>query len=268
MAKSIKILVCYHKKDVFFDSDILLPIHVGAFMSKESLDIQRDDDGINISEKNSSFCELTAMYWAWKNCRKTDIIGLFHYRRFFDTSNFSLWRNRLELVDTSIIKSKFETSHNYEKELENHDVILATPKYLSRSVFGSYRRDHHIDDLERLEQIFKEYYPEYINAYNKVMKSCHFSPFNMFIAKWEWFDHYCEWLFDVLFKLEKVVRVSDDLYQKRIFGFIAERLLNVYCEHHKSKIKYSPVLTLDSKSKIKSNMLFQTKRICANLLCR
>lgn len=266
MNKSIKILVCYHKQDILFDSDILQPIHVGASMSKEILDIQRDDEGVNISEKNSSFCELTAMYWAWKNCRTVSIVGLFHYRRFFDTSGFSQWRNRQQLVDPSIIQSKFESTHNYEKELENYDVILATPKYLSRSVFVSYRRDHHVADLEHLERIIDEYYPEYIDAYNKVMNSHHFSPFNMFIARWEWFDQYCEWLFGILFKLENVVVISEDKYQKRVFGFIAERLLNVYCVHHNCRIKYSPILSLDSNLKIKSNVLFQAKRICTSIL--
>lgn len=62
-----------------------MPIHVGKVLHPDvDLGIQRDDTGDNISLKNSSYCELTGMYWAWKNLRGVDVIGLCHYRRYFD----------------------------------------------------------------------------------------------------------------------------------------------------------------------------------------
>ena len=46
-----------------------------------------DDEGDNISQKNKTYCELTAQYWAWKN-EDADYYGFFHYRRYlaFDPS--------------------------------------------------------------------------------------------------------------------------------------------------------------------------------------
>ena len=266
MNKAIKLLVCYHKKDILFNTDIILPIHVGASLSQEQIPIQRDDEGIHISEKNGSFCELTAMYWAWKNLKDVEIVGLFHYRRFFDTQRFSTWRNRLERVEPYTIQSKFEKANEYEKTLKEYDVILASPKYLSRSVIESYGKDHAKEDMAQVEAILKELYPEYLDAFHQVMNSHHFSPFNMFITRWPIFDDYCQWLFSILFKLESQLTVSDDPYQKRVFGFIAERLMSVYRVHHKLRIKYSPVLTLENNAKIRSNIRYQSKRLCTSLL--
>lgn len=82
MAK-IKVLVCCHKATYVPNDDVYLPIQVGKANSKIDLGFQGDDEGKNISEKNFSYCELTAVYWAWKNLKDIDYIGLCHYRMIF-----------------------------------------------------------------------------------------------------------------------------------------------------------------------------------------
>ena len=49
----------------------------------------RDRD--SISNKNDSYCELTGMYWALKNLKNVDVIGLCHYRRYFDFHKQCKW---------------------------------------------------------------------------------------------------------------------------------------------------------------------------------
>ena len=103
----VKILVCCHKPDYFKSDDVYMPIHVGKAISKYELGIQDDVTGDNISKENPSCCELTGMYWAWKNLKNVDVIGLCHYRRYFDfnngiestTSNFN--NHRMEVIKHS-----------------------------------------------------------------------------------------------------------------------------------------------------------------------
>ena len=80
----IKILVATHKKYWMPDDDVYVPLHVGA-EGKESLGYLPDNTGDHISSKNPSYCELTGLYWAWKNL-DCEYIGLCHYRRYFGKS--------------------------------------------------------------------------------------------------------------------------------------------------------------------------------------
>lgn len=72
-----------------------IPMYVGATGNKNvPAGYMRDDVGDNISEKNNSYCELSGLYWIWKNC-EADIVGLVHYRRYFGQydcfSNYHTW---------------------------------------------------------------------------------------------------------------------------------------------------------------------------------
>ena len=79
----LRIIVATHKPYRMPEGSCYLPLQVGAF-GKPSLgpEYRRDDEGENISARNSSWCELTGLYWAWKNLR-ADALGLVHYRRLF-----------------------------------------------------------------------------------------------------------------------------------------------------------------------------------------
>ena len=114
------ILVATHKRYKMPKYKIYLPIHVGK-KGKESIGFKGDDTGKNISEKNPYFCELTGIYWAWKNL-KSDYVGLAHYRRHFKGNKKS--------------KDKFEQVIN-EKEvmtlLKYNDIIL--PKKRNYYIF-------------------------------------------------------------------------------------------------------------------------------------
>ena len=81
---NIQVYVVSHSEEDIKDidaNDIYVPLFVGR-AGKDNLGFVSDDTGDNISDKNSSYCELTGLYWMWKNST-ADIIGLVHYRRYF-----------------------------------------------------------------------------------------------------------------------------------------------------------------------------------------
>ena len=58
--------------------------------------------------------------------------------------------------------------------------------------------------------------------------------FNMFICNKDLMSKYCEWLFDILFELEKRVDASQyDSFHARFFGRVSELLLDVYINTNK-----------------------------------
>ena len=67
--------------------------------------------------------------------------------------------------------------------------------------------------------------------------------------KKKFFDEYCKWLFSILFELEKRIDISNyNQYEARVFGFIAERLLNVWFEKQQLKVKEMSVVFLEKQN--------------------
>lgn len=243
----IKILVCCHKPSNLPQDKVFLPIHVGAAISNTELGIQRDDqiNGApcdNISDKNRSFCELTAIYWAWKNIKKIypdlQYIGLNHYRRFFAFGEKRVTGSGIPKDVKNITQYKFDMSL-VESSLKSNKVITTPKAHLKTSLAGSYEHCHNSSDLRIIHDIVRDDYPEFLNTFNDVyLGKNFFYDCNMFIMPWDEFDSYCEWIFGILFKAEKLIDISNyDTYQKRIYGFIAEHLWTVWVTYKQYSLK-------------------------------
>jgi len=243
---TIKILVCCHKKDICVKQEPYMPIHVGhALHSETNLGMQCDDEGDNISLKNGSYCELTGMYWAWKNLKNVDIIGLNHYRRYFDFHKkvgFAQPEKQIKTKDFGTCN--FDIPQKIVNLVNNGSVIVAKPRSYPVDIYTNYCCDHYSTDIKNLRKVIEEFCEKkYIKAFDTIMDSCKLIHYNMFLMQWEQYEKYCQWLFNILAIMEQRTNIENyDTTQKRIYGYLAERLFNVYLLANKVKTKQYPIL--------------------------
>ena len=233
----LKILVATQKKYWIPADSVYFPVQVGA-EGKPKLGYARDNIGENISKKNPNYCELTGLYWAWKNL-DVEYIGLCHYRRYFANSVHS---RGMDKKKKAILKKA-----DYEKLLSTYDVILPTQRnYYIETVRSQYEHAHFKKDLDTVQNIIAETESSYLEAFQKVMGQRRLHLYNMFVMKKKDFDSYCKWLFGILEKAEKEIDTTTySLYEARVYGFLAERLFNVWLTKQQMKTIEVPVVCLE-----------------------
>ena len=237
--KKINIIIATHKKYKMPEDEIYLPIQVGS-EGKEELGYQKDNQGDNISLKNSYYCELTGLYWAWKNL-DADYIGLSHYRRHFTCSN-KIPKNEDDKFEVLLNKQQVE------KMLEKTDIILPKKrKYYIENLYDHYKHTMHGETLDETRKIIEEQCPEYVVEFDKLHKRTSAHMFNMFIMKKEYLDKYCEWMFNILFELEKRIDPKQyDSFHARYLGRISELLLDVWI--NTNKLNYEEIKVIDMQN--------------------
>lgn len=225
---NLKILVAYHKPFKLVRNKIFVPVHVGrdvAFakskdgvISKQDMDwllknTIGDNTGDNISKLNRDFCEMTAVYWAWKNYDKLgnpDYIGLCHYRTFL---NFGKVYVRGILDENTIVAPKLD---NY---LRWH------PNIIGPDLSGI--------DIKR--------YPGLSWANDKFLHDGLIYYKNIFIMPQKIFMQYCEFVFGVLFDIYN----SETEHEPRRMGYNAEYLTSYFimmmqnCGVNVTELKFS-----------------------------
>lgn len=251
-ALDIKIMVAAHKPYWMPEDSVYLPVQVGA-AGKESIDPawQRDDEGENISALNPYYCELTALYWAWKNLQ-ADYVGLCHYRRYF---GHRVFRGSLEKKHKAIFSRA-----DYERVLEKADVIVPKKRnYYIETVYSQYAHAHRASDLEDIKGIIAQRCPEYLPIWDKVMGRRRVHILNMFVMRTENFHAYCEWLFPVINEFASHFDLADP-YARRLFGFSAERLFNVWLEKQQLRVVDVPIVMFEPVNWLKKGGAFLKRK--------
>lgn len=247
----IKIIVASHKKYWMPADDIYLPLHVGK-EGKADIGFIGDNTGDNISNKNANYCELTGLYWAWKNL-PAEYIGLCHYRRYFTRSNPCSCSKKKQVILTKA---------EWEELLNEHPIIVPDKrKYYIETNRSHYNHSHYAKDLDMTEKIIQEKYPQYSESFSKVMERTWAHMFNMFVMRRDYFDEYCNWLFDVLQELEKRTDITDyDAVEARIYGYISELLLDVWLETNQLEYYEQNVAFLEPQNWLKKGWTFLKRK--------
>ena len=227
-AMDTRIYVCTHKQYAKPEDPLYRSLHVGCAIS-EDLGYEGDNTGDHISERNKSFCELTGLYWIWKNVQ-CDIVGICHYRRYFMEDDAFLTKGRIE----ELLSAEYDT-------------ILPTSSFTHyKNTREHYAHEHFEKDLLILRDILADLSPDSLTAFDLTLNCNLMSAWNMLITRKKIFDEYCSWLFPILFEAEKRIDISSyDTFQGRLFGYLSERLIRVFFLDHTYRIFEQEVQLID-----------------------
>lgn len=248
---NIKIFAAHHpdRDTEIIDKPPYIPIRCGAvFDHQKDERMAGDDTGDNISEKYGSYGELTALYWMWKNA-DADYYGLCHDYRYFsfgEEQEADRYANvaRDYLSEENLKAFRIEDTRHIADTVSRYDVLVTSPldlagvpeKYESLSSQFDRVPTMHREDLETALALLNEMYPQYSEEALEYFQGTRYPPCQMFIMKKELFRDYCEWLFGLLFELEKRLdRTNYCREELRGISYIAERLLGLFIRHRRKQ---------------------------------
>ena len=215
-----------HLQNEYGIPDWLHPLQVGADLTMQRVAEYTDNTGDNISCKNVNYCELTALYWIWKNKLilslpgdknnelDNEYFGLFHYRRILDISDQDMFRIRLNNVDVVL---PFPTLH--EPDIREHHA-----RYIRES------------DWAAMIQALKELQPSYAASYEEFFSQQYFYNYNILIARKNVLRDYCAWLFPILKRAEELSVPKGWERADRYIGYLGENLMTLYFLYHKNDL--------------------------------
>lgn len=253
------IYIAYHKPYPLLTVDpSYVRLHVGKALSDRDMDMTGDDTGDHISAKNKTYSELTGLYWIWKNTT-SGYVGLCHYHRFFSCRKPDLMMRIKKIGEYLIRQGKHRSGIFYISNIQRkklvltgqeasellkvYDAIIPRERKMKYSVWEQYEKRHIIKDLRITKEIILKDYPDFIPAFDQVMEKKEIFPCNMFVMRRDLFNTYMAWLFHILFELEKRTDTSGyDPYQMRLYGFISERLFDVWLTKNNVNAVRLPIL--------------------------
>lgn len=222
----------YHAPAPLLKSAVVRPIHVGRARAAAPLaDMDGDDTSSHISNLNPAYCELTALYWAWKNDRDSSHIGLMHYRRALDVAATQTGDEAELFVPRFDIPTWLAATADWlDSAGDAADLVLPHPHRMTLSVRENFGLRAQLQDLDLTRKIIASDHADWLPDFDAVMDGTEFYLGNMCLMRRDLLDRYCAWVFDILEKLRAadVDRSHYSPYQSRYLGFVSERLLTVF----------------------------------------
>lgn len=244
---NIKIVVASHKPYWMPSDPMYVPVQVGAAGKESILGFQRDDEGDNISKKNPRYCELTALYWAWKNL-DADYIGLAHYRRHFSGSG-----------ERGVL-----TSEEARDLVARAPVILPRKRhYIIETVGNHYAHTFDGNHLNIVRETLEKSHPSNLSAFDRHMKSRSAHIWNMVIMRRDILDKWCTWLFPTLAQIEREINFEGMTpFEERVIGRISERLLDPWINGLDEIVFEGSAVSLEGENWIRKGYGFLAAKFC------
>lgn len=195
--------------------DYVFPLQAGAACCDVRVADLADNMGEHISDRNGNYCELTALYWMWKN--KMDVegmaesgegqyYGLCQYRRGFELKEDDL----LRLVDNDV------------------DAVLPYPLPYEPSIHAHHERYIKEADWKALLQALEEKEPAYAEVFPEILGQRYLYNYNVILAKKHVLRDYCAWLFPILMRTEELSVPKGSERSDRYLGYMGETLETLY----------------------------------------
>lgn len=256
MKDIIKLYVCCHKAGSWITPPLGEYIQCGAAKNARIPGILHDDDGVNISEKNPEYCELTAHYYAWKNVR-ADYYGFCHYRRFFGMNE-----SRYPYISVGRAegcKKYLGTEAEWIRLISNNEIIAPYAEDMGSTVRDHYEGSahHYTKDLDLFLGIIKELHPDFSRYADEYLEQDKQYFCNMFIMDRTHFMEYCEMLFSVLDEFDRKKKLHGSFQDDRTDGYLGELFTGMYiCFCRANGARVSEVARIDTDCPMKKRMLF------------
>lgn len=234
----LKILCIFHKEvpidERIIDSNVYIPIFGGKVNYHGDSEIVKsmlgDDTGDNISGMNRQLNEITVMYWAWKHYDEIgnpEYIGFNHYRRFIE------WKDE-DLSDDTVLARDFSLD--------------------GKTVYEQYKEGHVIEDFDKFSQHLKEDVfcgdSKWLRSYDRFLHRKSLYNNNIFIMPKKMFFDFMETFMskciDICVKMignHEIDLMRKDIYQRRAYSFILERMTGFYIYHMTTVGGYKVKLT-------------------------
>lgn len=201
--------------------DWVTAIQAGAALTDRRVANFSDNEGDIIFDKNRNYCELTALYWIWKNRLNqtasddsTEYYGLAHYRRILDLSDDDI----LRLVDNDV------------------DVVLPFPMPYEPNMGEHHRHTLTDREWEAVTKAMKELYPGGYRRFETILHQKNLFNYNIILARKKVLREYCEWLFPILFRIEELSNPDGTKKTNRYIGYIGETLETIYFMANKDQL--------------------------------
>lgn len=230
------------------DADWIRKISVGGFRSSGLEAVSGD----NIEHLNPFYCEITTLYYMWKNS-SADIQGLYHYRRYLNFIVEKKWNWRGQKTIRHKPKNiKFLSSPaQKEKIIESmrlFDVVLPLPEFMDPNVKQQFVNACNQEIWDIFLNSLKDVKPEFVPHLKLFELNSYASMCNLFVAKRDFVDSYCKDLFPLLDHLwQKNKDRFSSTFLNRYPGLLAERFLGLWLHVKRPKILYVPMAVISER---------------------